>query len=45
MKIRPVGVEVFHAEGRAEDMAKLIVFFLAILRKCLKTIYNYAQRL
>jgi hypothetical protein len=39
MKIRPVGPEMFHADGwkdRRTDMTKLIVSF-AILRRCLTT--------
>jgi hypothetical protein len=35
MKIRPVGTELFHADGQTDrqtDMTKLVVFFFAILR-------------
>jgi len=37
MKIRPVGAELFHAEGRTDrqstDMTKLIVFFKILLKR------------
>jgi len=37
MKIRPVGAELFHADGRT-DMTKLIVAFRNFANACKKTI-------
>ena len=50
MKIRPVGAEVFHADGRT-DMTKLIVPFLKFAtapnkanRRTCKWLFNRFQR-
>jgi len=37
MKIRPVGAELFHADGQTHDKAKSL--FFAILRTLLKRIF------